>query len=538
MAFVKSNRARMIALLVVLGTICQKTESASITNPPVVVLSNSPAQSVVRFHWLGKKKIAEDTNSMGLMRIWNQLESVQLEKQTLDKLSTAPWRFLHGETATNVASSLLRPLLNDLVQQEFYLEIRQTTNGFGESVLAVRLDEQRANLWKTNLSTVLESLTGIRPTISQPSIINPQLTNGWSLKKHHSPNLIELTRAGEWTVLGVSQERNTLLLGFISHVKQGRTPFKPSSKNSWLEAEVDLPKLMRGLSWSEPLPKISLTMSSEGEKVVTRANLKFPRTLQLELEPWNFPTNLVHEPLASLTAVRGIRSWLTSMSPRTNFSLLTPPNEIFIWASQGVPMQTYFAAPLPGASNEVSRISDLILQKWAPWFAQHDLAGFQKSKSFNGVEWTGLPFMSPFLQATTFNNKEFIFGGGFSPDVASSDSAGLVPVALSRTNLIEYDSELTGLRVEQWIYIAQFIRIVSNKPQLAPGSAGLAWLKAAGEKLGPSISEISLTGADEISFVRKSSIGFTAIELQLITDWLESPRFPRDLNTFASPPAH
>jgi len=39
-----------------------------------------------------------------------------------------------------------------------------------------------------------------------------------------------------------------------------------------------------------------------------------------------------------------------------------------------------------------------------------------------------------------------------------------------------------------------------------------------------------------LTFARKSTLGFTALELHLLADWLESPRFPHGLHTFPAPP--
>src|ERR1035437_10225057 len=47
----------------------------------------------------------------------------------------------------NLQALLLRPLLDDLVQEECYLEIQQATNQAPEFALAIRLDEQHASLW-------------------------------------------------------------------------------------------------------------------------------------------------------------------------------------------------------------------------------------------------------------------------------------------------------------------------------------------------------------------------------------------------------
>jgi hypothetical protein len=37
-------------------------------------------------------------------------------------------------------------------------------------------------------------------------------------------------------------------------------------------------------------------------------------------------------------------------------------------------------------------------------------------------------------------------------------------------------------------------------------------------------------------FTRTSTVGFTALELHLLADWMESPQFPRGLHTLLAPP--
>ena len=84
--------------------------------------------------------------------------------------------------------------------------------------------------------------------------------------------------------------------------------------------------------------------------------------------------------------------------------------------------------------------------------------------------------------------------------------------------------------------MGQFIRWVSGLSQLPPHSAGLMWLRAIAPKLGDSITDITRTGREQLSLVRKSSFGFTAIELHLLIDWLESPRFPIGLYSAPASP--
>ena len=182
---------------------------------------------VARVHWSGMKQLSGGTNAASLMTIWNLPESRRLERQTLDKLSLAPWPLLHRNLDTN-AAALLRPLLDDLVADESYLEIRQATNQPEELVLAIRLDDQRAALWQTNLAAVLESLTGIPPVPASGHHY------GWSLKKHHDPNFLELTRAGGWTIVGAAEDHNDLVAELKSRIQQGQAPLMAGNTTNWL----------------------------------------------------------------------------------------------------------------------------------------------------------------------------------------------------------------------------------------------------------------------------------------------------------------
>ena len=195
--------------------------------------SSSP---LLRIHWLGKKRLATETNAANFMTIWNLPESDRLEAQTLDKL--ALW--LAGNhpalsnyeditnysalVATNTPASTLRPLVQDLLQEEWLLEIQQPTNQPAEVALAIRLDEQRNAAWQTAQSVIADAINGLRHT-------NCPLT---------------LTRSGAWTLLGLSglPGTNALLAAFNTQTAAGGTPFPASTTNYWLEVNADLQELL------------------------------------------------------------------------------------------------------------------------------------------------------------------------------------------------------------------------------------------------------------------------------------------------------
>jgi len=550
--------------------------------------SNHQSEVIARVHWLGKKRIAAETNSAYFMKIWDLPETLKLEAQTLDKLSTAPWRLLQGMTNTAPlpassqpstndsqsrsqsptigSSALLRPLLDDLVQQEWYVEVRQATNQPGEAAFAIRLDAARAGLWETNLAVVLESLTDSRVVSAQggrpgwrlqlthhtsrstnsasSSATALQRSNTETLQPANSPilaNYIELARAGEWTLISLAQEHNALLGDLLARIQprpsteRRGTPFALRTANFWLEADLDLLRLASAYApgWSLPdnSPRIALTMMGDGESVRTRGQLEFPKPLRFDLEPWNIPTNFIHDPLIGFTALQGIRPWLSSLRFWNDPQLGAPPNQIYFWAQAGLPFLAYFCAPLADASNQVNRLAERLMEEANPWLVANAMGKVERSKDVTGAAWMDLPIIAPYLHSVASSGGSFALGALVQSAGSNRPPQELFAQFLSRTNLIYYDWELTGERVVAWLHVGQLFRLIWNRAQLPSQSASMAWLTVAGPRLGNCVSSVTLTGRDHLSFVRMSSIGLTAVEVHVLADWFESPEFPRGLHT-------
>ena len=139
---------RRVSLIALLGWL-------SFTGQVVPLLAAPATNPVVRLHWLGLKQISPDTNAAHFLNIWKMSETTALVNQTLTKLARLP---APGNTNT---AALLRPLLDDLVTNEFYLEISGPANS--------TLNPQPSTL---NLNPQ-PSMTTLNPH-SQPSTTNPQ----------------------------------------------------------------------------------------------------------------------------------------------------------------------------------------------------------------------------------------------------------------------------------------------------------------------------------------------------------------------------
>jgi hypothetical protein len=493
------------------------------------------------------------------MSIWAMPESQKLEAQTLDKLALAPWNLPRDGTntaaivATNSNSLLLRPLLEDLVQEECYLEIRSSPAGAGstapgsqqsgtlpragsttEIALAIRIDDTRSRLWKTNLTALLDSLTShaglsnFRPTFLR--------TANWTVVA-----ILPLPK-GATPPQGVAFGQDDWIAQLTSGLGQNNNLFTAEETNSLLETELDLNGVSSalGLGWKLPteVPKISLSLGAEGELVRTTGRLNFKTPLPLNLDEWQIPTNLVHDPLTSFTAIRGIKSLLASSRAWNSLQLGPPPNQLYLWAQGSLPITIFWAAPLLDASNHIYQFTEHLVNDANPWVTTNTIGRFARTTNANAAVWGDLPFMEPYMRSITLPEGDFIMGGlGTSPSTNRPAPQTLFDQFLPRTNLVCYDWELTGDRIEPSIYNIQLLRFLFQKAQIPPESTSFAWLKALETKLGNSATLIALTRPDTLTVVRKSSLGFTGIELQILADWLESPGFPNSLTTFAGTPS-
>ncbi len=465
------------------------------------------------------------------MRAWKMPESIRLEAQTLEKLSIAPWRFLRNETDESSAK-LLQPLFEDMVEEETYIQVvKRDTNSQAETVIAVHLNDPRAALWQTSLTTVLESLTGTHPANTQP----PGSISRWSLSNSPAPNVIEFTRVGGWTLIGLAQDHNALLPEAIDRVRHDQPPMDAPAGNAWLDVRADLSRFTGGLGdnlrFSSNSPTISLSIKGENQNVRTYGQLSFPNQVARTLPPWNAPTNLISTELASFTAIRGVKEVLGASPLWKELQAGEAPDQVFVWAAPDSPSRTYFALPRADASNVVAKIGDLALNTNSSWFTATHLVGSLKPGKPGGLQWVGLPLMSPFLESTNIDGNAFVMGGFFQQESSQIGPPPTLLPQLNQTNLVAYDWEMTGPRIQHLIYLGQLTRVAMGKAQLPANSLSLAWLTAASHWGAFSATEITQTAPGQFTFNRKSSIGFTAIELHLLADWLESPDFPLGLHT-------
>lgn len=498
------------------------------------MLAKTDGDVIARIHFAGVTKISSGNSK--LTDIANLPETTQLREQTVQKLATTPFRFFKSKIAngnTNDYSMLLRPLVEDLLNEESYTEIRGPQSAMPETMIAIRLNSNRAQMWRDGLSMVLSAWTGVpvKP-------INGDGFTGWELRKHHDPNLIRFLRMGDWVLFGWGQDELRLQSGFVQRIKTQKRPVE-TFKEGWLDAMVDWPTFMKYHPFTPPgllpaqLPKMHLSVETRKNDVRPKLVMQFPQALDLNLEPWRFPTNLIRNPLGSFTAVRGVAPWFNQLQVVRQTQPPTVPNQLAFWSSARLPNDSSVSAPMANASNYLAQVGPRLAPVMASFLAQRSMP----SKVYwtnHTVAWLGMPFVMPYLTSAHLPSGDFLFGGTIPP--VRRTNATLAPPQLfneinSKPNLVCYSWENTEERSKQWLSIHQ-IYLMDNHKALASSSApGFKWLRAAekAEKLG-STTEITLTAPDELTLLRNGSIGLNGLELVMLEYWVDAPGFPLQID--------
>jgi len=485
----------------------------------IVTQASPPAPDLIaRVHFAGAGQISADTNAIAFTNLWCSPESQALREQTLNKLSRAPYNWLKQKilSSTNDGAVQLRPLLDDLLSAEWFLEVRDATNGSPEFALAIRLNAGRAQLWQTNLGNVLEAWTVMSVE---------KIQNGWELKKHLPPSLIRFVRVGDWVVFGWGQDKLPLNDELVRRVLAEKRP-APAENNNWLTADLDWPCLAR---WFPSLGAVDLP-ETRWQAVGRDGNLHldgrliFPQPLAMTLENWRMPTNTIHQPLVSFTAARGIAPWLEKRTWAQPYEISPVPNQVFIWALAQMPLQTYAAVPVPDGKTALKELEQKMSAN-TNW-QSHFMMPLTMVMTNNQISWLGMPFIAPNMTALHEPAGDFLVAEVFPNGPKTKPLPPELFMRLAQSNLVYYHWEITAERLKLLPQLSQLSLMVTRHRQLDAQSAAGKWLDRVGPTLGNTVTEVTQTAPDELTFTRQAPGGLTAVELTALANWLEATNFP------------
>jgi len=446
---------------------------------------------IAQIHFAGGSKISAGKDYAAFTNEFSSAEALALRKQVADKLS--PWLagWIQSKQGIPVpgAATQLRPIFDDLQASEWFLEARAGAGSNPEVAIAIKLDDSRSKLWQASLKPFFPAAT--------------------------------FKQAGGWLIFdsgtGV-QKLGDSLAQKISAPPAG-----------WLSADVNWPRLAQ---WypelkSLGLPETKFEVSPAGENLAVDGKFFFPENLSLKLDAWQFPSNTVRQPMVSFTAVRGFGSWLAGQAWAQSFQLSPAANQLFVWAQQGTPFQTFAAAPVPDAAASVRQLYAGLEPVVA---RRNDQFGFVSTVSLeftnNQITMLGVPILAPYAKALKEPSGQFVLAGGFP---LTPNKKPLPPELFTRLvtkNLVFYHWEITAERLSSQLQMSQLGLMMTRHKQLDGNSAAYQWVHKLEPTLGNTVTEIIQTTPDQLTFTRKAPGGLTAFEFLALANWLDAPNFP------------
>ena len=446
---------------------------------------------IAQIHFAGAQKFAADKNSAAFTNEFCSAEAVALRAQTASKL--AAW--LAGWLQTNVGAAVpdgaakLRPLFDDLQSAEWLFEARAAAGGKPEVAIAIQLDPARSQLWQANLKPFFPAAT--------------------------------FKSSGGWLAFESGTGAQKLADSLMKKISVGDA--------AWLSLDVNWPRLAQWFPKLKELglPETQFAVTAPDDSLRVTGKFIFPENLALNLEPWRVPTNTIHAPFVSLTAVRGFSGWLQSQPWAAPYKVTPAANQIFTWALPQIPYQTFATLPFADAADALTQAFGRLQKVVADANARGQfISPVTVSQTNREINLRGIPVVAPYLRTVTEAAGQYLMVGAF-PNTPKGKP--LPPELLPRfaeKNLVCYHWEKTAERLPQILNLSQLALVVTRHRQLAGATTEFKWMEKCGGTPGESITEIRQTAPDQLSFARKSRGLFMAMELFALATWLQAADFP------------
>ncbi len=446
---------------------------------------------IARIHFAGAPRVCAAPNFSAFSNEFCSAEAVALRMVTADRLSVwlAGWLSTNAGVAVPGGAAKLRPLFDDLQASEWFLEARAAATGRPDVAVAIRLDPARAGLWSA----------GLKPFFPAAGF----------------------TSTGGWLVFdsGTGAQK----IGADLALKVSAPPA------GWFSADVSWPRLAQWFPRLKDLslPETQFTVTAPDAKLRLSGRFFFPENLALSLENWRVPTNTIHQPTTSFTAVRGFAPWLKSQAWAEVCRISPAPDQLFVWSLPQIPFQTFAAVPVPDAAGAMAQLVARLQPALADADAHGRFVSPVTARLTNQVfSLRGVPVVSPNVREVTEPAGQFLLAGTF-PNTPRGRS--LPPEWLQRLgekNLVCYHWENTAERMPQVLNLSQLGFVITRHRQLAADSAAFKWVQKTGAAPGESVTEITQAAPDQLLFSRQSPGLFTAVEMYALANWLAAPDFP------------
>lgn len=524
-----------LAALGLAGVGCGEKKPAPDSAPaPASTGANEPAEPageiLARIHFIGTDRLLADTNAATMKRIGSLKESAALKKDLLDKLATAPGRAMG--LAANVTADLaagIRPLLEDLIAAESYLEMRDREGGDPEWAAAVKLSEDRIKVWDAALKGFIAGL-GMAPAAP----LSADGVTGWEAGAKGSQDVFRFLGAKGWAVFGMGSKPRSLADEMAASIGAGGVP-APGSTEDALQVTIDFPRLVEETGWKRwaGLPFVDIQSRMANDNVRSEGSLVFPEALGLKSEAWRIPTNTIHDPLISFTAAKGIAPWLEKQAFYQAVKMRETPNQVFAWAMSGPFSLSHIAVAAPDSTNQLRELFPRLEKISREELKKRGLGSITNIAKSAMSQWIdAIPIAAlPYVRTSEEPTDDFLMMGLLPVghgQFTNPPPASLVAQVAEKENLIYYDWEITQARLTQLKLVFQFASWLSAKPKLAANFSADKWVNAVATNLVNTATEITQASPRELKLVRRSHLGLSAFEIMSLAYWVTGDEFPLD----------
>ena len=516
------------------------------------------------WHFAGGAALANNTNFDNVKKTLTLAPSLDFQYLVLTRFSGWLGRSVFL-TTNEEAVAALRPLLDDLLSAESLGAAGGASDRPLSFMVALRLNDARALAWQAALP---KAAGGPGQSFQAQGFAGQQ----WKLAGGQS---FWLVRAKDWLLAGGGDDLRPLQTQYLQQISQKGRP-APALGPSWLEADVDWPRLAR---WLPNFPRLfqlartKITFTAPDQSLFMSAKVIYPKPVPWKFEPWRIPTRIIRDPLISFTAGQNIAAFMDPGEPLAKLTDNPLTGQFYVWALGEMGLQSYGAWPVANATNSLQRVSTEAVAAFNAAFKAKGWGELVWQPEHKTLIWANLcPILFPMLQVAPETNGQYLVASCFPLELRNKPAPeALFQQFTGRTNLVYYDWEGTGNRLEQWRLLSGMLPVLPRM-QLQPAAPNSTIRMPAARSANPSaatnnpsarprlrptivlvenwlsgvtpmlrdrdtVTEITRTGPAELTVVRKSPFAVTSIELVLLSHWLSGTGSPGIIPSLLPPAA-
>ena len=476
-----------------------------------------PANVPLRYHCAGLAPLAANTNLATLHKALTLSSAAPVGQLFLSNMSGLLASAWHLEKQP-LSSRALEPLVDGLLHTESMGAFGGAQANRLDFVLALRLDEKGPQFWRENAEKAF----------GKPGEkFAADAFEGWRWQMNPS-ELFWMIPARDWLLLGRGDDLSPARSEYLRQITSQGRPGAALTDN-WLEADVDLPQLAVFLpDWLRLFKpgRVRLNITTESNELSATARILYPQPIAWESRTWQMPEEFLPGRVNSFTAGQGIQAFL-NLGPgfsRLDANPLT--NQFCLWALGGMPFVTFMAWPAADLTNDLQKLSTEAAAAFNPGLQQINGAKLIWQTNWHRLVLANLRVLMPILEGVQDKSGNFLLMSGFPPP-RMKPSAPAEPFRQigSRTNLVYYDWELTGSRLQDWrllgrMFLTKQGRLVTEEATKAMHREEVWLLDLYPHWTGDTVTEVTRVAPDELCLTRRAPLGFTGIEIFLLSDWL------------------